>query len=65
MNHVNLKISICIAIMYNLGGIFMVNTMKQLCNSFIFQYIDYCLEAWGRTYPSNVNSVYVMQKKAI
>ena len=43
----------------------MVNTMKQLYNSFIFPYIDYCLEVWGRTYPSNVNPVYVMQKKAI
>ena len=24
--------------------------MKQLCNFFIFQYFDYCLEVWGRTY---------------
>ena len=37
-----------------------VNTMKQLRNSFIFPYIDYCLEVWGRTCP-----VYVMQKKAM
>ena len=51
--------------MYNLGDIFTVNTMKQLYNSFIFPYIDYCLEVWGRAYPSNVNPAYVMQKKAI
>ena len=50
--------------MYNLRDIFTVNTMKQLYNSLIFPYIDYCPEAWGRTYPSNVNSVYIMQKKA-
>ena len=41
----------------------MVNTIKQLYNSFIFPYIDYCLELSGRTYPSNVNEVYIMQKK--
>ena len=39
--------------------------MKQLYNSFIFPYIDYCLEVWCRTYPSNVNTVFAMQKKAI
>ena len=39
--------------------------MKQHYNCFIFPYIDYFLEVWGRTYPSNVNAVYVMHKKAI
>ena len=39
--------------------------MKQLYNSLIFPYIHYCLEAWGRTYSFNVNSVYIMQKKAM
>ena len=63
INCVNLKISKCIAIMYYLGDVFTVNTMKQLHNSFIFLYSDYCLEAWCRTYPSNANSVYIMQKK--
>ena len=42
-----------------------MNTIKQLYNSFIFPYIDYCLEVWGRTYLSNVNPIYVMHKKAI
>ena len=65
INCVNLKISKCIATMYNLRDIFTVNTMKQLYNSFIFSYIDYYHEVWGRTYPSNVNPVYVMQKKTI
>ena len=65
VNCVNLKISKCIAITYNLRYIFTVNTMKQHHNSLIFSYIDYCLEVWGRTYPTNVNSVYIMHKKAI
>ena len=51
--------------MYNSRDIFTVNTMKKIHNSFIFPYIDYCHEEWGMTYPSNVNSVYIMQKKAI
>ena len=46
--------------MYNLRDIFTVNTKKQLYNSFIFPYIDYCVEAWGRTYQSNVNLVYII-----
>ena len=65
INCVNLKISKYIAMMYNLRDIFTVNTMKQLYNYFIFSYIDHCLEVWGSTYPSNVNPVYIMQKKAI
>ena len=65
INYVNPNILKCIAIMYNLRDISTVNTMKQIYNSFIFPYIDYCLEVWGRIYPSNVNPVYVMQKKAI
>ena len=65
INCLNVIITKCIANMHNLRDISTVNTMKQLYNSFIFPYIDYCLEAWGRTYPSNVNPVYVMQKKAI
>ena len=65
INCVSLKIKKCIAIMHDLRYIFMVNTIKQLYNSFIFPYIDYCLEAWGRTYPRNINPVYVMQKKSI
>ena len=65
INCVILKISKCIAIMYNLRDIFKVNTMKQLYNSFIFPYIDYCLEVWDRTYPCNVNPVYAMLKKSI
>ena len=51
--------------MYNLRDILKVNTMKQLYDSFIFPNIYYCLEEWHRTYPSNVNPVYVMQKKII
>ena len=65
INCVNMNILKCIAIMHNLRDIFTVNTMKLIYNSLIFPYIDYCLEAWGRTYPSNVNPVYVMQKKAM
>ena len=44
----------------SLGDIFTVNTMKQLNNSFIFSYIDYCHRAWGRTYQNSVNSIYIM-----
>ena len=63
INCVNLKISKCIASMHNLRDIFTVNTMKQLGNYFLFPYIHYCLEVWDITYQSNVNSVYIMQKK--
>ena len=65
VNSVNLEIIKCISIMYSLRDIFTINIMTQLYNSFICPYIDYCLEVWGRTYPSNVNPVYIMQKKAI
>ena len=65
INCVNLNISICIASMYNLRDIFTANANMQLHDSIIFPYFDHCLEVWGRTYPSNVNPVYAIQKKAI
>ena len=39
--------------------------MKPLYNSFSFPYIEHCLEVWYRKYPSDINPVYVLQKKAI
>ena len=57
LNCANLKISKCHSIMNILRDMFSVNTMKQLYNSLNFQYVDHCLEEWGRIYQSNVNSV--------
>ena len=42
--------------------LYTINAKKQLYNSFIFLYIDYCLKLLGRTYPSNVHLVYNAEK---
>ena len=39
--------------------------MRILYSSLFLPYISYCSEIWGNTYPSNVNCLVVLQKRAI
>ncbi len=36
-----------------------------LYRALIRPYITYCVEVWGHTYKTNLNSIYMLQKKAI
>ena len=65
IKRVNSKIAKSVAVMYNLREMLPVNSLKLLYNSLVFPYIDYCLEVWGNTYHTNLNSVFIMQKKAM
>ena len=39
--------------------------MHILYSSLFLPYISYCPEIWGNTYPSNINCLVVLQKRAI
>ena len=40
-------------------------TMKNLCYSLIYSYLNYCNLAWGGTFSAHLNPPIILQKKAI
>ena len=37
----------------------------MIYNSLLLTYLHYCVEVWGNKYPTNLNRIKVLQKKAI
>ncbi len=42
-----------------------IKTLYILYCALIVPYITYCVEVWGHTYKTNLNSIYRLQKKAV
>uniref|UniRef100_A0A8C6M4T9 Reverse transcriptase domain-containing protein n=1 Tax=Nothobranchius furzeri TaxID=105023 RepID=A0A8C6M4T9_NOTFU len=40
-------------------------TLYMLYCAFILPYMSYCVEVWGNTYKSNIQTIIIMQKRAI
>ena len=62
---VNNKLSKSLAIMYKTKHLLNKSALYTLYCSLFLPYVIYCLEIWGSTYITNVNSIFVLQKKAI
>ncbi len=65
INHVKTKMSKSIAILNRIKHILIGKTLYILYCALIVPYITYCVEVWGHTYKTNLNSIYRLQKKAI
>ena len=68
VNHVNnicLKLSKTIGVLYRISSYVPCNIMKTLYDSLIYSQISYCNIVWGNTYPTYLNRIYVLQKKAL
>ena len=66
--HINLvcnKLSKCIAVTYKAKQLLDKNSLVILYCSLFVPYITYCCEILGNTYKSNINCVYLLQKKVI
>ena len=66
--HINLvcsKLSKCITVMYKAKPLLDKNALviKLLYCSLFVPYVTYCREICGNTYKSNINCVYLLQKK--
>ena len=59
------KSSKAIGIICKAKKVLMADTLLTLYNSFILPYFTYCIEVWGSSSNYNMNSLFVMQKKAI
>ena len=63
--NVKSKLSKSTAILYKCIQVIDSQSMHILYSSLFLPYISYCSEIWGNTYPSNVNCLVVLQKRAI
>ncbi len=41
------------------------DSLVMLYDSLFVPYLSYCSEIWGNTYKTNINCVYVLQKKVL
>ena len=64
INHISLKISKAIGILYRLKTIYPQLVLQTLYNTLILPYFNYCILAWGATI-SEGNPLHLLQKKAL
>ncbi|KAJ8038193.1 hypothetical protein HOLleu_19201 [Holothuria leucospilota] len=68
VNHINnicTKVSKTIGVLYRINSYVPSHIMKVLYDSLIYSQISYCNIVWGNTYPTYLNRIYLLQKKAI
>ena len=59
------KLSKTLCIMYKASKLINYEGMYTLYCSLFLPYLAYCCEIWGNTYTTNVNCLYVIQKKLV
>ena len=59
------KVSKSLGIIFRLSSFVPPNVLRILYCSLILPYMSYCNIVWGNTYPSNLNKLQIIQKKAI
>ena len=59
------KLSKCIAIIYKAKQLLDKESLVMLYDSLFVPYLTYCSEIWGNTYKTNINCVYLLQKKVL
>ena len=59
------KIAKSIGIIYRLSSFVPQNILRILYCSLILPYLNYCNLVWSNTYPSHLNKLLVLQKKAV
>ena len=64
INHVSLKISKTIGILYRLKAIYPSAILQTLYNTLILPFFNYCILVWGATI-SDGNLLHRLQKKAL
>ena len=64
INHISIKISRVIGIMYRLKDIYPQDTLLMIYNTLIFPHFNYCLLAWGSKIVAG-HKIHIFQKKAL
>lgn len=59
------KISKCIALLNKVKNVLNTQSLYILYCSLFIPYLTYCVEVWGNTYKSNLNPIFIKQKRII
>ena len=59
------KISKLIGIIYKARFCLPTTSLCTLYFCLVYPYLVYCISVWGSTYPSNLNRIFLLQKKVI
>ena len=65
INHICSKMMRVIGVMNRVKFIIPSNTLRMLYNTLLLPHITYACEVWGSTYPSILNKIVLIQKKAL
>ena len=65
IHHIINKVSKSISIIYRASQKLNETALLMLYNTLILPYLSYCSEVWGRTYVTNLNPLFVKQKKFV
>lgn len=65
MNNLKTKMSKINALLYKIKTSVNQNALHILYNSLILPYLTNCVEIWGNNYKSNIQPIFMLQKKAI
>ena len=60
-----LKVSRYVGILYRLKYTLPAYVLLNIYNAFILSNLSYCNSVWANTYPSHLNKLIILQKKAI
>ena len=59
------KVSRSIGVLFKLQNLLNTDILRQLYFALIFPYLNYCNLAWGATYQTHLERLFLLQKKAI
>ena len=65
ISSIKCKLAKSTAILYKCSQLIDYQSMRILYCSVFLPYINYCSEIWGNTYPTNINGIVLLQKRAI
>ena len=64
INHISLKVSKAIGIIYRLKSVYPLAVLLTLYNTLVLPYFNYCILLWGSKIKEN-HQLYLLQKKAV
>ena len=65
ISYVKSKMSKGIGIMYKARQFLTIKALLMLYHAYIFPYMTYCIEVWGCASQTQLNSLFLLQKKII
>ena len=64
INHISLKVSKAIGIIYRLKSVYPLAVLLTLYNTLVLPYFNHCILSWGSKIKEN-HQLYLLQKKAV